>query len=193
MEIDNPLEIRSRKELRDWLILNSETEKACWLRCPSKPGPGGPTYLDIVEEALCFGWIDGIRKASEGSMVLRISPRRKNSNWTELNKERARRLEKLGLMTDNGRKCLPDMSEGSFKLHPDVERALKEDPEVYEKYLELPELYKRVRIDTIQSYADVKDPEVYRQYFEKRLKKFMENTKQGKLYGDWHDDGRLLD
>jgi len=53
----------------------------------------------------------------------------------------------------------------------------------------LPELYKRVRIDTIQSCINRNEPEL----FSSRLKKFIENTKTNKMYGQWHDDGRLLD
>jgi len=55
-----------------------------------------------VEEALCFGWIDNTLSLIEGARMQRFSPGRKNSLWTELNKERVRRLERLGLMTDSG-------------------------------------------------------------------------------------------
>ena len=55
----------------------------------------------------------------------RFSPRRKNSQWTELNKERVRRLEALGLMTPLGRKVLPPMAIDNFKFAPDIELALK--------------------------------------------------------------------
>ena len=52
--------------------------------------------LDVVEEALPFGWIDNIgKKTPDGILAVRIAPRKKNSNWTELNKARVRRLEKL--------------------------------------------------------------------------------------------------
>jgi uncharacterized protein YdeI (YjbR/CyaY-like superfamily) len=191
MEIRNLLHnIKGRKELRDWLTAHSKKETECWIPCASKAAAGKLAYLDIVEEALCFGWIDSTRKKmTDEQVVQRISPRRKNGNWTELNKERVRRLEKLGLMTDEGRKCLPDMSEKSFKLNPRVKRALQKDPEVYKKYLALPDLYRRVRVDTIQFCLVIRQPDV----FKSRLKKFVENTGQGKMYGNWHDDGRLLD
>ena len=76
-----------------------------------KPSPGTLCYLDVVEECLCFGWIDTTRKKlPDGKLIQRLTPRSKNSKWSELNKERVRRLEKLGFMTDEGRKSLPDMS-----------------------------------------------------------------------------------
>lgn len=145
-------------------------------------------YLDVVEEALCFGWIDGIKKKnSENHLVQRLSPRSKKSSWTELNKERVRRLEKLGLMTDEGRKVLPDMNSNSFVIDKFIEKKLKEDVLVYKNFINFPELYRRVRIDTIQQVKNQQE------LFMKRLDKFIENTKQDKMYGSWNDNGRLID
>jgi hypothetical protein len=128
------------------------------------------------------------KKISDDKHAQRLSPRTKKSNWTELNKERVRRLEKLGLMTEAGRECLPDMSEKSFKILPEVLVELKKDNEIYNNFLAFPELYTRVRIDTIQKEIVYGHSEL----FKNRLKKFVENTKQNKIYGDWHDSGRLL-
>ena len=134
-----------------------------------------------------FGWIDGIKKKiSETESAQRISPRRKKSNWTELNKERVRRLEKLGLMTEAGLKVLPDMCPESFIIDQVIETRLKEDDQVYQNFLSFPELYRRIRIDNIQSYKN--DQEL----FNRRLTKFIENTRANKLYGQWNDNGRLL-
>ncbi len=61
-------------------------------------------YLDVVEEALCFGWIDSTcKRLPDGRLAQRLSPRRKNSHWTELNRERCEDLERRGLMTEAGR------------------------------------------------------------------------------------------
>lgn len=95
---------------------------------------GGNTllYLDAVEEALCFGWIDGVKKkVSETEMAQRLSPRGKKSSWTELNKERANRLEKLGLMRDEGRRVLPDRDRHSFRIDREIEQKLQEEKQVY--------------------------------------------------------------
>ncbi|ECB9836245.1 thymidylate synthase [Listeria monocytogenes] len=188
MEIDNLLLITTRQELRDWLNVNSTTEKCCWIIVSIKPEPNKIQYLDAVEEALCFGWIDGIKKKiSETQTAQRLSPRAKKSSWTELNKERVRRLGKLGLMTEQGRKVLPDMTEDSFQMDEIIAERLKEDAAVYEIFLNFPELYRRIRIDTIQTYKH--QPEL----FEKRLNKLIENTKSKKMYGAWHDEERLLE
>ena len=117
-------------------------------------------------------------------MWRRFSPRRKRSPWTELNKERCRRLERLGLMTDAGRAVLPDMD---FHIDDDVLVALQSDEAVWQNFQTLPELYKRVRIDNIQNVRK-RDPEA----FQCRLQKFIDNTRNGIMYGEWNDDGRLL-
>ena len=105
------LNVKNRQEFRDWLINNSDKEKECYLVL--KRGKPIDTnvfyYLDAVEEALCFGWIDSVTKMVNGVTIQRFSPRKTNSPWSELNKERARRLIKLGLMTDKGRKVLPKL------------------------------------------------------------------------------------
>lgn len=188
MEIGNLLEATTREELREWLARHAASEACCWVIVSIKPTPGKLLYLDAVEEALCFGWIDGTKKKiSAAETAQRLSPRSKKSSWTELNKARVRRLEKLGWMTDGGRRVLPDMDPFSFVIDPVIERRLKEDRQVYDNFLAFPELYKRVRIDTIQSYKH--EPEL----FESRLDKFITNTKENKMYGQWHDHGRLLD
>ena len=64
------------------------------------------TYIDVVEEALCFGWIDStLKKLPDGRLAQRLSPRRKNSHWTQLNIDRCIDLEARGLMTPAGRRA----------------------------------------------------------------------------------------
>lgn len=181
------LTVTTREALRAWLQQHCRTETCCWVLVSMKPTPDTILYLDAVEEALCYGWIDGTKKKiSETALAQRLSPRSKNSSWTELNKERVRRLEKLGLMTDAGRDVLPDMRPEAFTIDEDIQRRLKEDMQVYTNFMAFPDLYKRVRIDTIQSYKH--QPEL----FERRLDKFITNTRDNRMYGQWHDDGRLL-
>lgn len=188
MEIENLIRAKTRQDLRDWLEENSGTEKFCWVVVSAKEQPGVIQYLDMVEEALCFGWIDSTKKKlSETETVQRLSPRKKGSKFTELNKERVRRLDKLGLMKEEGRSVLPDMRTEAFTIDEEIAVRLKEDAEVYHNFLNFPELYQRIRIDTIQSNRH--DPDLYH----KRLDKFIDNTKENKMYGQWHDNGRLID
>lgn len=188
MEIHNLLDIKSRAELREWLIQNHKTEKECWVVVKR----GRPTddntfwYIDAVEEALCFGWIDSTtKKIANDVTAQKLCPRKPRSNWSELNKERCRRMERLGLMTDAGRAVLPDMSPNGFIIDKDILQRLQSDPVVWNNFCQFPDLYRRIRIDTIQIKKN--QPEL----FESRLNKFIENTRKGLLYGEWNDNGRL--
>lgn len=188
MEMENLIPVQSRGELRVWLQENGKNEKSCWVLVGMKASPDKVLYLDAVEEALCFGWIDGVKKKiSESELAQRLSPRSKKSSWTELNKERVRRLEKLGFMTDEGRRVLPELDPQSFRIDVGIEQRIQEDKQVYDHFRAFPNLYRRVRIDTIQSVKN--QPELFRS----RLDKFITNTRVNKMYGQWNDFGRLLD
>jgi len=187
MEIQNVLSLSSREDLRSWLQTHCRTETSCWVVVSMKPKADTLLYLDVVEECLCFGWIDGIKKKlSDTELAQRLSPRSKNSSWTELNKERVRRLETLGFMSDEGRRVLPNMEIDSFRIAEDIEIRLREDQETYKNFTAFPALYTRVRIDTIQSVKN------HPAMFNHRLDKFITHTRDNKIYGQWNDDGRLL-
>ena len=101
---------KDRKEWREWLEKNHDKEKEVWLVYYRK-STGKPTvsYNDSVEEALCFGWIDSIEKGvDEERFMSRFTPRKPKSNWSPSNRARAKRLIESGLMTDSGRKVLPE-------------------------------------------------------------------------------------
>lgn len=188
MEIENLLRFEERQEFRKWLEENATEQSFCWVILSRKREGQGLLYLDAVEEALCFGWIDGIaKKTTEGELAQRFSPRRKNSNWTELNKERVRRLQRLGLMTESGERVLPDMRNESFQIDEEIMMRLQEDRELYQHFSNFPELYRRIRIDTIQSVRQDRD------LYLKRLNKFIEKTKANEMYGQWNDGGRLIE
>ena len=109
MEITTLLEYSERSQLRAWLKENHSKEKECWvvMSRSKTPPPGILPYIDVVEEALCFGWIDStLKKLPDGRLAQRLSPRRKNSHWTKLNMDRCMDLEDRGLMTPAGRRAL---------------------------------------------------------------------------------------
>ncbi|MBQ5843487.1 MAG: hypothetical protein IIW52_01340 [Alistipes sp.] len=109
MEVKNLLHFALRNELREWFTANHTTESECWVvTSRSKEPPRGVIpYIEVVEEALCFGWIDStLKRLDDGRLAQRLSPRRKGSHWTELNKQRCIALEARGLMTDAGRREL---------------------------------------------------------------------------------------
>lgn len=109
MEIINLLDFTDRNELRNWLKVNHNKTKQCWVVTSRSKQPTYKCipYIEVVEEALCFGWIDStIKKLPDGRLAQRLSHRRKRSHWTELNKERCMNLEDRGLMTDAGRQSI---------------------------------------------------------------------------------------
>lgn len=189
MEFRNLLNAQNRDELRQWLLENYNKEPECWVVVKRGRPIDDETfwYIDAVEEAMCFGWIDSTTKTLEnGITAQKLAPRKKKSLWSELNKERCRRLEQLGFMTEAGRAVLPDMSANGFVIDSEILTALKADKTVWQNFNNFPPLYQRVRIDTIQ--IKKKQPDL----FYSRLQKFIENTKNGIMYGEWNDNGRLL-
>lgn len=189
MAYSNILQVTNRLEFREWLSKYSSIETECWVAVKrGKPSYDNTFYyLDAVEEALCFGWIDSNHKLIDGIRMQRFTPRKKNSPWTELNKERARRLEKLGLMTDVGRAVLPSMDIRSFKVDEEIERELKQAG-VWSKFKSFHPLYQRIRAYNIAFYK-TRNPEA----FQKGLIHLIEETRKGKMFGEWNDYGRLLE
>jgi len=110
MEIGETLYVTTRDEFRDWLERNHKLKKEIWLiqykKVTKKPSL---TLAEAVEEAMCFGWTEsiGFKALDAERYVTRFSPRRQKSNWTEKNKERARRMIAEGKMTAAGRATLP--------------------------------------------------------------------------------------
>jgi uncharacterized protein YdeI (YjbR/CyaY-like superfamily) len=98
-----------RAEWREWLQSNYSTARQIWLQFYKK-GTGKPsvTMREAMDEALCFGWIDSVMHSlNEESYLLRFTPRKPKSKWSEVNKARARDLIAHGLMTEAGMAVLP--------------------------------------------------------------------------------------
>ena len=94
----------SRAEFRNWLKDNCTSSDGVWLLFGKEGGPKTLKAGEALEEALCFGWIDGLMQSlDERSYVKYFSLRRKNSKWSEKNKTLAKTLEEQGIMTDIGR------------------------------------------------------------------------------------------
>lgn len=147
MEIGRKLEVRNRDAWRRWLEKNHNKEKEIWLTLFKKhSGRVGISYVDAVEEALCFGWIDGIMKrVDEEKHVQRFSPRKPDSVWSLLNKKRALKMIKEGKMTEAGLKLVDYAkktgkwqvaysSKTKPKLPPDLKKAFKENNIAYKNF-----------------------------------------------------------
>jgi uncharacterized protein YdeI (YjbR/CyaY-like superfamily) len=96
--------VETREEWRSWLVQHHDSSPGVWLvRWKKNSGHPHLPYDDLVEEALCFGWVDSQpRKLDEQRSQLRVGPRRSGSNWSGPNKERVARMADAGLMQPAG-------------------------------------------------------------------------------------------
>jgi uncharacterized protein YdeI (YjbR/CyaY-like superfamily) len=92
------------KDLGQWFKVNHATESELWVKIfKKKIGIPSVTWDDVVIEALCWGWIDGIKKSIDKQAYLqRITPRKARSNWSKRNREHAERLISEGRMRESG-------------------------------------------------------------------------------------------
>lgn len=100
-----PRFFRTAAEFRDWLKKNGEKETELWMGYWKKSsGKGGLTYKDALDEALCYGWIDGIVKSVDGECYMqRWTPRTKTSHWSLVNLRKFAELEAAGRVHATGR------------------------------------------------------------------------------------------
>jgi uncharacterized protein YdeI (YjbR/CyaY-like superfamily) len=114
MEIGEQLEVGTSEAFGAWLAEHGADSREIWVVIYKKgSGKQRVTYAQLVEVGLCYGWIDGLTKSLDAEKyVMRFSPRRKKSNWTETNRQIARRLIAEGRMTAAGRAALPEDLQG---------------------------------------------------------------------------------
>ena len=101
-----PTFFESAAHFRRWLAKNHDSQSELWLGMYKKAsGKGGITYKDALDEALCFGWIDGVRKSlNDEAFVQRFTPRKAKSYWSAVNTKRANELIKEKRMAAPGLK-----------------------------------------------------------------------------------------
>ena len=117
-------EFSSRRELREWFEANSATATTFWLVSSKKHVTDlYVPYGEIVEELLCFGWIDSrTRRLDEDRTMLLVGPRQPGSTWSAANKERVARLVQDGLMTPVGQDKIDDAKrDGSWSYLDEID------------------------------------------------------------------------
>ena len=119
-----PLRLSSRAQWRKWLERNHDKKAEVWLWFVKAHSEKRRfTYVEAVEEALCFGWIDTtVRKVDEDHYIQRFTPRSNEKNWSKINLERFARMEAEGKMTEAGRAKRP------AKVNPPKKRLQIGDP-----------------------------------------------------------------
>jgi uncharacterized protein YdeI (YjbR/CyaY-like superfamily) len=162
--ISMPLLFGDRVEWRTWLEANHATAKEAWLNHYKKhTGKAGLSYEEAVEEALCFGWIDGLlQRIDDEKYALRFSPRKQNSVWSQVNKRRVAKLIKQGRMTEaglakvkeakaNGQWRAATLREDTTNIPDDLRTALKANTRAQRNFERLAPSHKRQYIHWITS------------------------------------------
>ena len=167
----------SREQWREWLELNYKSKSEIWFVFPSKDsGEVGVSYNDAVEEALCFGWIDGRAGTLDGTHQLRrFTPRRKGSPYSRPNIERLIRLDNQGMLNPEIKESVKDIIGAPFVFPEDIIGEIKKDAAAWENYQTFSAPYRRIRVAYID--AARKRPAE----FDKRLKNFILKTRENKL------------
>jgi uncharacterized protein YdeI (YjbR/CyaY-like superfamily) len=173
----NIVSCTDRSEWRTWLSAHFESETEAWFVFPSADsGEKGVTYNDAVEEALCFGWIDGrAGTLDETHQLRRFTPRKKGSAYSRPNIERLIWLDGQGMIHPKIRESVAELIKEPYVYPEDIIDAVSRDAEVRANFEAFAEPYKRIRVAYID--AARKRPAE----FEKRLSNFIKKTKENKL------------
>ncbi len=166
-----------RQVWRRWLTEHFESAAEIWFVFPTKDAAEESlSYNDAVEEALCFGWIDGQAWALDDTHQLRrFTPRRKGSPYSQPNIERLLWLDAHGLIHPKVRDTVADVLNTPFVFPKDILDELRRDETVWNNYNAFPEPYRRIRVAYVAAARN--RPEE----FAKRLASFIDKTRRNKL------------
>ena len=144
----------SRAAFRRWLQRYGEKETELWVEFATKASDrGGLTYVEAVEESLCFGWIDGVRvKLGPETYSNRFSPRKARSSWSAINLRRFEALREAGLIAPEGMRVFGarDAEASGYaigsrptELDPWIEQGLRAQPKAWAYFAAQPPHYRR--------------------------------------------------
>lgn len=162
-ENEKPKFFRSAEEFRKWLSKHHKTEKLLWVGYYKKStGLESIDWPESVDQALCFGWIDGLRKSvDEQSYKIRFTPRKNNSHWSKVNIKKVQELKQAGLMEPAGLKAFSFMKKensgrASFEqknqlLSTELIRRFKQDKSAWKYFSEMPDWAQKSSIHWINS------------------------------------------
>lgn len=170
------LTFSTRSDFRAWLSLNAQSAQGVWLVFGKTKEVITLSANDALEEALCFGWIDGQMQRIDDSRYLKyFAPRRPKSPWSERNKRIVETLREKGLMTDLGEKAIEAAKKSGIwdaeQVGPShVEtfgEKLREFPLAYEGFMRLPP---SARLAFTRRYHSFKGEEARQRDFMRMLK-----------------------
>jgi uncharacterized protein YdeI (YjbR/CyaY-like superfamily) len=144
------LQVRSRRQWRAWLSKHHASSPGIWLvRHKQHTGVTSMPYEDLAREALCFGWVDSlIKRLDDDRYVIKVTPRKPASKWSDINRQRWADLEAAGLLTPAGLAAAPtNNTYASRPVIPDlpvyIAAALKANSAAWEFFRELAPTYRR--------------------------------------------------
>lgn len=156
-----PMFFTKPADFRKWLQKNHAKEKELIVGF-YKVDSGKPSmsWPESVDEALCFGWIDGIRKSiDEQSYQIRFTPRKASSIWSAVNIKKVEELKKLGLMQAPGIAAFEKLKEEKSKIYshekeeaklpPHMEKEFKSNKKAWKYFLSLAPSYQKISIHWI--------------------------------------------
>jgi uncharacterized protein YdeI (YjbR/CyaY-like superfamily) len=121
------VEITAAKQLREWLLKNHTQKESIWLVTYKKQVPEKYVSVqEVLDELLCFGWIDGIRRKLDLDRTMQLIAPRKVEHWAQTYKDRFTKLEKLGLVHQAGtNSVLASKQNGLWNFMDDVDALIK--------------------------------------------------------------------
>jgi uncharacterized protein YdeI (YjbR/CyaY-like superfamily) len=151
-----PIYAKNRAEWRNWLRKNSTRSEVAWLAFYKKgSGKSGVSYDEAVEEALCFGWIDGkTQKFDESCYVQRFTPRKPTSAWAQSNIKRVERMIAEGKMTPAGMAVYrPERAAAPVpaEMPKALEDRFRKQPKAWSNYQSFPPYYRRMTAGWVAS------------------------------------------
>lgn len=123
-------------DFRNWLKKNHAKKAEAWVGFyKTSSGKKSITWPESVDQALCFGWIDGLRKGiDEESYKIRFTPRKKSSIWSAVNLKKMEELKKSGLMQEAGLKIFNERNEKNEKKYSFEQQEIKLDTSYEKKF-----------------------------------------------------------
>ena len=144
------LQVRSRAQWRAWLQKHHASSPGVWfVFYKAHTGVKSVPYEDTVREALCFGWIDSlVKRLDDDRYLLKVTPRKPTSKWSDLNRQRWAELEAAGLRAPAGRAAAPTGHAYAPRpvipvLPAYIAKALKANPRAWEFFRQLAPTYRR--------------------------------------------------
>jgi len=183
-----PLDFRSAAEWRKWLRRNHAKSHGEWVYMYKKAARNGLRYQDALDEALCFGWIDGqIHAVDKEKFRQRWTPRRKRSVWSLANKTRVERLTAEGRMAKAGLAAVGEAkktgkwqaayaSRREERVPVDLARALKAESEAWSNFSRFAPTYRNTYVGWV---ADAKQAETRQRRITAVVRRAFRNRKPG--------------